>query len=139
MDAVVAVDICKLDMGSVWELYHQRENAHKRLRQLFEAGEVHDFVQLALGISDRAGNYSAAEDRMGPKILAAATERAVFNLAQAIERCPTVNDLPGVIYAAEIDTLKISIGSEIAMMLKPSRYWVGISARFGRKCWSGMG
>jgi hypothetical protein len=102
-----------------------RKSAHLRLRELYDAEQVHDFAQLALGISAPAGNYSAAEHGMGPVILAEGTDRDIFDLATAIEACPNVNHLPRVIYDRAIRGLKISIGSEIAMMLRPKRHWVG--------------
>jgi hypothetical protein len=49
----------------------------------------------------------------------------VFDLATAIENCPNTNRLPRVIYEAAIPNLKISVGSQIAMMLKPHCHWVG--------------
>lgn len=121
----MAIRISDLDLSVVRKHYLTRRRAHKRLRRHFENGRVHQFAQLALGISDSAGNYSAAEHRMGPVILASATEQEIFDLAVAIDNCPSVNHLPKVIYDRDIRGLKISIGSEIAMMLRPKRYWVG--------------
>jgi hypothetical protein len=114
-------------MAAVREHYLLRERTHRRVRQLYDAGNVADYVRLALGITDPAGNYSAAEHVIGPKILAGSNfaERDVFALAGAIEDCPNTNRLPTVIYEQAIDNLKISVGSEIAMMLKPDCHWVG--------------
>jgi hypothetical protein len=123
----MAVNLAELDMAAVHEHYLLRERTHHRLRQFYDAGDMGDFVRLALGITDPAGNYSAAEHVIGPKILAGSTfaERDVFDLATAIENCPNTNRLPTVIYEATIANLKISVGSEIAMMLKPDCHWVG--------------
>jgi hypothetical protein len=121
----MAANISDLDLEAVREHYLTRRRAHERLRDLFDAGEVHAYAHLALGISDPAGNYSAAEHGMGPVILAKASEQDIFDLATAIEACPNVNHLPRVIYDRAIHGIKISIGSEIAMMLQPKRYWVG--------------
>src|SRR4051812_19931941 len=123
----MAVTLSDLDMGAVRNHYLLRERTHHRLRRLYDAENVREFVRLALGMTEPAGNYSAAEHVIGPKILAASacSEQAVFDLATAIENCPTVNHLPSVIYERSITHLKISVGSEIAMMLKPDIHWVG--------------
>ncbi|MCI0632232.1 MAG: hypothetical protein L0Y44_16435 [Phycisphaerales bacterium] len=115
----------QLDMDAVREHYLHRERTHRELRGLLEAGEIHEFVQLALGISSDTGNYSAAEHGLGPRILAESNETAVFRLATEIEACPTSRRLPQVIYQHSVPFLKISVGSEIAMMLKPAVHWVG--------------
>jgi len=117
--------VSQLDMQTVRGHYEQRESAHKRLRQLFDAGNVDDFVQLALGISEAAGNYSASEHRQGPKILSRSSASTVFELATEIDDCPSANHLPEVIYRHDLPNLKISVGSEIAMMLRPNQFWVG--------------
>lgn len=123
----MAVNLSELNMAEVRDHYLLRERTHRRLRQLYEAENVMEFVRLALGMSEPAGNYSASEHGIGPRILAASgsAERDVFDLATAIEDCPTVNRLPTVIYERAIANLKISVGSEIAMMMKPNVYWVG--------------
>jgi hypothetical protein len=123
----MAVNLADLGMAEVRDHYLLRERTHHQLRQLFDVGNVPEFVRLALGMTERAGNYSASEHVIGPKILAGSTfaERDVFDLATAIENCPNTNRLPTVIYKAAIPNLKISVGSEIAMMLKPHCHWVG--------------
>jgi hypothetical protein len=117
--------IAQLDMQAVREHYDNRERTHTRLRQLLDGEQVHDFVQLALGIVDPAGNYSAAEHGLGPLILHQSSDAAVFALARDIETCPTPHHLPTVIYRHGIRNLKISVGTEIAMMLRPNVHWVG--------------
>ena len=114
-----------IDMRAVRKHYLSRERVHLELRRLFSEGAVHDYVQLALGISDDAGNYSSAEHGLGPRILAESTEETVFNLATEIEQCPNAHHLPELIYRYSLPYLKISVGSEIAMMLNPNDYWVG--------------
>ena len=121
----MAVNLCSLDMRAVRRHYLARKRVRRQLRHFFDAGNVHDFVQLAFGISNRAGNYSASEHGMGAVILSEASEQAIYDLATAISACPNVNHLPRVIYDRAIRGLKISIGSEIAMMLRPKKHWVG--------------
>src|SRR5688572_18969976 len=119
MDAIIA----ELDMASVRDHYLSRESAHTTLRQLFEAGCVEEYVNLALGITSPAGNYSAAEHGLGPRILDENTHKDVFDLATEIETCPNTHHLPDLIYRHKLPYLKISVGSEIAMMLKPDVHW----------------
>jgi hypothetical protein len=114
-----------LDMNQVREHYLNRERTHEELRCLFDAEEVQAFARLALGINNPAGNYSAAEHGLGPRILLENSEQDIFDLAIAIEECPNIQHLPQVIHQQDLQYLGISIGSEIAMMLNPDRYWVG--------------
>lgn len=122
---MVAAIIAELDMVGVREHYLSRESAHTALRQSFTAGRVEEYVNLALGITNPAGNYSAAEHGLGPRILDENTHQEVFNLATEIEACPNTHHLPDLIYRHRLPYLKISVGSEIAMMLKPKVHWVG--------------
>ena len=117
--------LAQIDFLEARDLYHRRELAHHDLRQLFAAEDFDGFAHLALGISNVAGNYSAAEHRLGPRILHEATAADVFDLATAIEECRDTHHLPKLIYDHDVPYLKISVGSEIAMMLKPEVHWVG--------------
>jgi hypothetical protein len=117
--------VSDLDMHRVREHYLHRERVHESLRRFFDAGNVNDFVNIALGVSDPGGNYSAAEHGLGPRILRGSTEHAVFILATEIDACPNTHHLPELIYRQSLPYLKISVGTEIAMMLKPNEHWVG--------------
>jgi len=121
----VATIIAELDMADVREHYLLREGTHNTLRQLFDAGRVDEYVNLALGITNPAGNFSAAEHGLGPRILDENSHQDVFALATEIELCPNTHHLPDLIYRHRLPFLKISVGSEIAMMLKPNVNWVG--------------
>lgn len=117
--------IAQLDIHEVRDHYLVRERTHTQICKLFGSGAVHDFVQLALGISDPAGNYSAAEHLLGPRILSESSEADVFQLATEIAACPNPHHLPDLIYRHSLPYLKVSVGSEIAMMLKPNVHWIG--------------
>lgn len=124
----MAVDLSKIDMNGVREHYLLRERTHRELRRLFDAGDQAGYVPLALGMTENhAGNYSSGEHGFGYQILDASASAAgsVFELAGALDQLPTVNRLPTVVYEAGIRYLKISIGSEMAMMLRPNDCWVG--------------
>lgn len=118
----------QLDFTEVRETYDRRLNVHQLLLKHFSEEAIEDYVLLALGISNPAGNYSANEWSHGPEILnnnlAATIHRRVFNLATEIYRC-AINHVPRTIYQADINNLKISVGSEMGMMLRPDDIWVG--------------
>src|SRR5271169_5817493 len=49
--------------------YDERERIYHELLSLRKSRNLGQFTRLLLGISDPAGNYSAAEHGLGPKIL----------------------------------------------------------------------
>ncbi|MFO1490258.1 MAG: hypothetical protein U1F87_04945 [Kiritimatiellia bacterium] len=83
------------------------------------------YSALALGVTDEAGNYSAAEHRLGPKILSNTSTKEIWKFAADLLKCKTPQEVVDAIYTAAIQNIKISIGSEMAMMLMPDTFWVG--------------
>ena len=81
-------------------------------------------MDLALGISDPQGNYSASEHDLGPSVLASRSFSAVFELAEQIALCESAEEMLAKVYAANIPFLKVSVGSEIAMLMRPKLFWV---------------
>lgn len=61
--------LATLDWNLVQQHYLERETVHRRLLMLHQGKLVDSFVDLAIGISDPNGNYSAAEHGISPKIL----------------------------------------------------------------------
>jgi hypothetical protein len=57
----------ELNWITVREQYDVRLQIHQRIGRLFEAAEPSAFFELAMGISDAAGNYSASEHGLGPR------------------------------------------------------------------------
>jgi hypothetical protein len=70
------------------------------------------------------GNYSAHEHNLGPKILSGVDPLAIFQLAQNFMMCLDSAEMLTAIYNRRISYLKISVGSEIAMMIRPNTFWV---------------
>ena len=66
MSALIA-----LDWQAVSAHYQQRAAIHQRLVSLYQQGRAAQLANLLLGISDRAGNYSASEHGLGPQALTA--------------------------------------------------------------------
>jgi hypothetical protein len=85
---------------------------------------VRKFASPAFGITDAAGNFSAAEHRLGPQILHSRPARAVWELGMRLTACTEPAQVVDTIYAAQIPNLKISVGSEIGMMVRPESFWV---------------
>ncbi len=113
-----------LDYRAVREHYDRRCGIHQRLADALQRSDIHTYVELALGIEEAAGNYSATEHCLGPKILAESPEARVFELAQRLFVCQVATEIPEIIYGANIPYLKIGVGSEMAALLRPEVFWV---------------
>lgn len=116
--------LSKIDFKNVRELYDMRMNMHHRIEAEFKKGNIEQYTKLALGITENCGNYSAAEHGLGPKILLETTTLRVFNLAKQLYECRMPKEIPDIILRAAIQYLKISVGSEMAAMLRPDTFWV---------------
>ena len=124
--------LAKLDYSEVVDHYNRRMEVSTRLRTLLKRGKEKDYVNLALGIDDPYGNYSADEHTLGPRILQRTSPSTIFQLALKLDIVDDDQELRESIYAANIPFLKISVGSEMAMLLQPQRHWVANT----RSIWS---
>lgn len=118
----------QLDMSSVKNHYDERFRCHQKLVSLFSNNNTEEYLNLALGISDPCGNYSASEHHLGERILANNSHNshnAITNLAHSLFDANNTRLMLESIYRANLSHLKISVGSEMAMMLKPDVFWVG--------------
>lgn len=115
-----------LDWAEVRSLYDERVTAHKTALKLHTKGRVADFCSLILGISDPTGNYSAAEHGLGPKILAMNlnAEHRVFQLAEQFIPLTHARSVPAIIRQANLQYLRIGVGSEISCLMNPKHCWV---------------
>jgi hypothetical protein len=114
----------KLDMSSVHSHYRARLKVGKQLRKLLKERSKEAYVKLALGITDPKGNYSASDHDLGSKILAYSSVATVFNLALGLNDTTKSEQMLRLIYSSNISNLKISVGSEMAMLLRPKKFWV---------------
>jgi hypothetical protein len=115
-----------VDMRSVKEHYARRKAVSEKLSQQLAVRSESEYVKLAVGVSDSLANYSANEHQLGPRILESNSIGAVFDLAQKLaDPKLKVTHLPKTIYDANLPYLKIGVGSEIACLLQPKRFWVG--------------
>lgn len=125
---VTAKDLKEIEhiaMVNVRSHYDDRVKIHKILKSRFMSNKVKDYVNLALGIEDHRGNYSASEYKLGAQILMENTPSSVFSLAQKLFSCKLVAHIPKTIYNANTQYIKIGVGSEMAAMLRPESFWVG--------------
>jgi hypothetical protein len=113
-----------LDMNEVRGHYDERLRVSKDLQKLLGGNDIRKFVNLALGISSVHGNYSAHDHNLGPRILSGVEPLAIFQLAQNFITCLDSAEMLAAIYTRRISYLKISVGSEIAMMIRPNTFWV---------------
>jgi hypothetical protein len=113
-----------LDMKNVRGHYEARLRISEQARLLLQQDKERAFAELVLGIADRQGNYSASEHRLGPRILASKSPSAISKLGKSLLSCRDAKEAVDTIYRARISYLKISVGSEIAMMVKPDAFWV---------------
>lgn len=126
MSELEYLDEFELDMAQVEEHYKSRKIVAKTLRNLLASEHYEDYANLALGISDPLGNYSASEHQLGPQVLANNSVSSVCKLARKfVSGDLGVSHLPRAIYEANLPYLKISVGSEMASLLMPAKYWVG--------------
>ena len=118
------LDLSSINYSQVRKHYEKRLSISRKLKRLLSTGSERAYVDLALGIDDPYGNYSADEHKLGPQILARRTYKAIFRLAQLLQVADTPESMLDEIYDANIPYLKVGIGSEIAMLLQPDIHWV---------------
>ena len=116
----------EVDWSEVKSHYQKRSKISEELRNLLNDGHVRKFAELAIGISDNAGNYSAAEH---PKIKASIPRNLnwqgrICDLAKKFIPLKNASDVPQLIDRARLDYLKISVGSEMSCMINPQVCWV---------------
>jgi len=116
--------MAKLDYAHIAEHYADRVAVHGDIRRAFDAKKAAKYADLALGISSPLGNYSASEHGLGPKVLSRTKPERILMLAQDLIARDKPMDVPRLVQHADIWQLKISVGSEIAAMLEPRRFWV---------------
>lgn len=115
-----------IDLHSVKSHYMRRKAISEQLGRLLAGRAETEYVELAVGVSDPLANYSAYEHQLGLKILDNNSIGAVFGLAQRLaDQKLKVTHVPKTIYGANLLYLKIGVGSEIACLLQPKRFWVG--------------
>ena len=122
-----------IDWLAIHEHYSRRATVSESLIDLHDNQDIPKFVNLALGISDATGNYSAAEHKLGPAIMSnnkPFAAKRVFDLATKFRALKTAESVPGLIEQAGLISLKIGVGSEISCMINPKICWVANKRTF---------
>lgn len=117
-----------ISMDLVKTHFNERVSTHHKLCQLLENNNIQEFVNIAVGIDEYIsnGNYSASEHSLGERIIGSNHNvyNRIFSFAQQVYATQQRLNMPREIRGLDLSFLKISVGSEIAAMLKPDMYWV---------------
>ena len=113
-----------LNYNDIYSHYNARVVISSTLQDLLRSGDKAKYSELALGISDPYGNYSASQHGLGEKILSVTSENKIFELAGNLNLAKTDKDVSKIIYEANIPNLKVSVGTEMAMLLQPDIHWL---------------
>lgn len=115
-----------LNWTDVRRHYDERVAVHAEVLELHAKGRLSEFAVLLLGIRNPAGNYSADEHALGPRILAdnSKPEERVFNLGREFIDAKKAREVPALIRNARLTHLGISVGSEASCMVNPKVCWV---------------
>lgn len=118
--------LAPLDWKHVRAHYDERVRVHGQLLKLHDGGLLDPFARLLLGISNPAGNYSAAEHGLGPKIMSSNADvlKRLHRLAAALRAVCKPRDVPRLVRDAGLAYLAIGVGSEASCMLTPGTCWV---------------
>lgn len=116
----------ELDWHDVRDHYDNRVEIHTELLRLYQLNDVVPFVNLLLGISDPAGNYSADDHKLGPRIISnnSNVRNRIIALAGEFISLSSASAVPKIIQNAALSYLKIGVGSEASCMLNPKVCWV---------------
>jgi hypothetical protein len=115
-----------LDWSKATAQFKKRSNTSQRLVSLHDAQNYGAYAELAIGITDNIGNYSAAEH---PKLRFYISEnlnwkRRVYDLAGEFRKLKNAEGVRALITRANLDSLRIGVGSEISCMINPDVCWV---------------
>lgn len=106
--------------------FSERVTTSKYLAQLYMSNRIDEFAELAVGLNDSTGNYSANQYGLGGPILKnnRNSQMQIFKLAGQFLKLKSARTVPEIINKAQIAYLGIGIGSEISCMMNPSICWV---------------
>jgi hypothetical protein len=115
-----------LNWSDVARHFRNRVKVSGELLRLHDDKKVDAYAELAIGYANTDGNYSASEH---PVLLSRITENRnwqsqVYELATRFRALTNACAVPGLINEANLNSLKISVGSEISCMVNPDVCWV---------------
>lgn len=118
--------LAALDWNRVRGHYDERIDVHHDLIRLLDGGLLDPFARLLLGMSNSAGNYSAAEHGLGPRVLSSNRNplQRLAKLAGEFRALTNARDVPRLIRDADLSYLAIGVGSEASCLINPDTCWV---------------
>jgi hypothetical protein len=116
----------ELDWRGARSIYDRRVAIHQTLLRLHDNGEMREFSDLLLGVTDRDANYSASHHGLGPRIRANndGVDRRVFQLGSELRQLTDGHQVPQIVRNAGLSSLGIGVGSEGSCLLNPAVCWV---------------
>lgn len=109
----------------VCKLYKIRSNLHKKLLMLRSSGAVDEYLDLALGISDRLANYYSVEVRKQALLVRHLNSPdLIMSMADKFLKLEDGRDVPTIVRDAGLLHVGLATGSEIACLLNPRTCWV---------------
>lgn len=118
--------LSELEWEQIASHYSTRIRIHEKLLTLHKQGDKKTFCELALGISDQRGNYSAAEHGLGPRIWSENINivNRVWELAEKFMNLNNARTVPDLIREQNLRFLRVAVGSEISCLVNPQVCWV---------------
>jgi len=115
-----------LDWGKVEGHFRHRVKVSKELLRLLDDRKITAFAELAIGMTENAGNYSAAEHpSLRPRIAENPNWRErVYSLGTQFRTLTDPDDVRSLITKANLNYLQIGVGSEMSCMVNPNISWV---------------
>ncbi|WP_163372661.1 hypothetical protein [Endozoicomonas acroporae] len=115
-----------IDLDLARKDYDRRKNVSDALNNFFNRSKAKEYAELAVGYTDNYGNFSASQHGLSEYILSNNKPQAIFNFAKNVSQDGvSTSDLPALIWEAGMPYVKISVGSEIACLLRPDHFWIG--------------
>jgi hypothetical protein len=115
-----------LDWGEAAGHFRNRVKVSQELLRLHDDKKVGLYAELAIGSTNAAGNYSAAEHPiLRPRIAENLNwQGRIYTLASQFRKLTAADDVPKLISDAKLNYLQIGVGSEMSCMVNPDVCWV---------------
>lgn len=114
-----------INWNAVRSHYCERADLSTALNHLIQNGDRKKLANIILGISVPAGNYSAHEHNLGPKIISK-NPNAIDRLFRYLNTCKSIDGerVPKLIRETNLAFMRIGVGSEASCMINPSKCWI---------------
>jgi hypothetical protein len=123
-DVLIQRTLATLEFTDVATVYARRLEAHRQIVSSLRSRRINVFVDLALGIENEYGNFSARLNDLARPILEHNTRRRIFEFGRKLEAWKNPATLPDLVYEQNLPYLKVGVGTEMAALLRPKDCWV---------------